>query len=391
MIPSKLSDHIFKKGKFTTPLNDIPNMTALADEKSWAYGRLPEYLWIALILNQHGRENGLRMVNEIITALHKAVPDLSTPRMSGILSLDETVQADFYRKISEVVSKETLAPLTLIFTVSKASEFSKWFYCLELTFEERQSRIIDTMQKTMGHQTNESTDIRFVVLCFNIWSGKMHIPKNEIDMLMRYSTLPHSDEEMRMIRPTVRSMEMMILETEKVNTDYLNDFWGCISEMTECTLFSKRFPQETKDIDKYIENLYEIFIYLSELYVGTNPLDEKMQVITGISTYSYKRFKEAYNHNLFNAISGRGCVRILIENYITLKYLIKIESSHENVWQEYQDYGIGLYKLVLARHRENPKREGSHFDTNYIEALINEFKTEESIDMDTRYFDKQGY
>lgn len=59
--------------------------------------------------------------------------------------------------------------------------------------------------------------------------------------------------------------------------------------------------------------------------------------------------------------------------------------------------GVGLRqgvlledKLVLARHRENGALEESHFDEKYIEALVNEFKGEEFIDMDTKYFDKQN-
>jgi len=49
-----------------------------------------------------------------------------------------------------------------------------------------------------------------------------------------------------------------------------------------------------------------------------------------------------------------------------------------------------LYKLILARHRESKELKLSHFDKDYIEALVNEFKIEESIDMDTRYFDQQN-
>ena len=80
----------------------------------------------------------------------------------------------------------------------------------------------------------------------------------------------------------------------------------------------------------------------------------------------------------------------MIEDYIMMKYLVKNESFHENIWRDYQLYGMGLYKLVLARHRENGALEESHFDEKYIEALVNEFKGEEFIDMDTKYFDKQN-
>lgn len=92
---------------------------------------------------------------------------------------------------------------------------------------------------------------------------------------------------------------------------------------------------------------------------------------------------------MFNSISGRGCVRALIEDYIMMKYLVKNESSHNNIWHEYQLYGIGAYKLVLARYRESNQKK-SPFDAKYIEALVNEFKYEEFIDMDTKYFDNQN-
>ena len=82
--------------------------------------------------------------------------------------------------------------------------------------------------------------------------------------------------------------------------------------------------------------------------------------------------------------------RISSEDYILMKYLVKNESSHNNIWRDYQLYGIGLYKLVLARYRESNITEESHFDEKYIEALINEFKAEEFIDMDTKYFDNQN-
>ncbi len=74
-----------------------------------------------------------------------------------------------------------------------------------------------------------------------------------------------------------------------------------------------------------------------------------------------------------------------------MKYLDKNESSHENIWSEYQYYGIGLYKLILARYRESDtSHNDSHFDIDYIESLVNEFTNEEFINMDTKYFDKQN-
>lgn len=94
--------------------------------------------------------------------------------------------------------------------------------------------------------------------------------------------------------------------------------------MTDCSIFAIQFPEEKRNITAYMEKLHEVFTYLSELFAAADPLNEKMSVLLGIATYSYKRFKEIYEHQLFNSISGRSCVRVLIEDYIMMKYLVKM-------------------------------------------------------------------
>lgn len=387
---SKLSNHTFKKGKFITPINSLPLMHELEDEKSWSYGRMPEYLWIGLIIKYYGREEGMRKSYSIISTLHKLAPELYTVRMSQILKLDTSTQQRFYDYIVCIGVKEALSPLTIFLTASKAPVFSEYFYCSEQSVEDRCKTIIQVMHEIMDHQSNEATDIRFVALYFNLLSGKLHLLKEQVDLLTAYPTVQHTDEIMHMARPTVRSLEMMILTFETIDSVYLKDFWRCVSEMTDCNIFVIEFPEEQRSITVYMDKLHDVFIYLSELFLTTEPLNEKMNVLLGIATYSYKRMKEIYEHQLFNSISGRSCVRVLIEDYIMMKYLVKNESSHDNIWRDYQLYGMGLYKLVLARHRESGVSEESHFDERYIEALVNEFKGEEFIDMDTKYFDKQN-
>lgn len=387
---SKLSDHKFKQGIFITPINSLPKMHEFEDEKSWTYGRMPEYLWIGLILKYYGRDEGLSKSYRIISALHRLAPELYTARMSQIITLQKDIQKNFYDYIISIGAKEALTPLTIFLTASKAPVFAECFYCTEQSVEDRCETMIQTIRDIMDHQSNESTDIRFVALYFNLLSGKVHLLKKQVDILRSYPTANHSDEIMRIARPTVRACEMMILTFEQSNSTYLKEFWRCISEMTDCSIFTIKFPQEHRNITVYMEKLNNVFNYLSDLFIATEPLNEKMNVLLGIATYSYKRMREIYEHQLFNSISGRSCVRVLIEDYIMMKYLVKNEASHDNIWRGYQLYGLGLYKLVLARHRESGVSKESHFDERYIEILVNEFKDEEFINMDTKYFDKQN-
>ena len=83
---------------------------------------------------------------------------------------------------------------------------------------------------------------------------------------MAYPSSKHTDEIMCMARPTVRSLEMMILTFEEVDSAYLKEFWRCVSEMTDCSIFAIRFPEEKRNITAYMEKLHEVFVYLSELF-----------------------------------------------------------------------------------------------------------------------------
>ena len=50
---SKLSQHKFEKGKLITPFNQ--HFQDLLKEESWYYGRMPEYVWLGLIVNSGNR------------------------------------------------------------------------------------------------------------------------------------------------------------------------------------------------------------------------------------------------------------------------------------------------------------------------------------------------
>lgn len=386
---STLSEHKFNKGEFITPLNSLP-LTEFEDVKTWSYGRMPEYLWIGLILKYYGRENGMIKCNFIMNELHRLAPKLSTPRISEMLKLDSNIQRQFYSFVINMGCKDVLAPLTVFITVSKYPVFAEMFYCKDQNIEDRCKTLLDVMEDILDQHSNEAIDVRFIVLYFCVLSGKMKIQKVQADILNLYPISNHDDEIMRMARPLVGSSEMMILAMENVNSQFINDFWRILSKMTDCDLIAMRFPEENRNIVLYMEYLHEIFLYLSDLYITTDPLNEKMKVLLGIATYSYKRLKEIYDHQMFNSISGRSCVRILIEDYIMMKYLLKNESSHQDIWREYQMYGMGSYKLVLKRLLESESLFDNHFDQQYIEGLVNEYRDEEFLNMDTKYFDKQN-
>lgn len=74
-----------------------------------------------------------------------------------------------------------------------------------------------------------------------------------------------------------------------------------------------------------------------------------------------------------------------------LKYLLKREIEQPKIWEEYKLYGVSKYKLVLLKARESSSIDiTSHFALPVVEALVNEIRWEEFINVDLNYFDKQG-
>lgn len=385
----KLSEHKLKKGTFVTPWNDA--LGDISHENSWFQNRLPEYLWIALILKKYGRDHGLQICLNLISELSRIDNDLVIPAFSQITKMTNEHQNHFCKIILNNIDKKVLSPLTAIFTQFDYPIFVNNFFDETASFEERFNMLITIMQDASDHQSHFSTDIRYVVLCYHVFSGKLRMPKETIDELMLYPQISHEDERMRYIRPSIRAAEIGLpLDILGVdNSDYLKKFWENVSKMSECKLMYIKYEDEPNDKNEYMQKLKSIMGYFRDL-LATTPLDQKLTVILGIATYSYKRMLELVEHNLYNTITGRSIVRVLIEDYLMLKYLIKEEPTHTDIWKEFQYYGIGQYKLVLSRHREaTDVTDDCHFNKNYIELLVNEFKDENFLNMDTRYFGKQ--
>ena len=382
---SKLSSYKLKKGKFISPWNEF--MKPVEDNKSWTYGRLPEYIWIALIFHKFGRQEGFRRLSPILHTI-KDKTSLKYIRMSDFLMASETEKECIFTALYDNAGLNCLAPLTVIISSEIDSMFALKF-SNSMLIEERVKIIQDCMKKVMNHQSNEATDIRYIPLSYSFICGKLHVMKEQGDMLFKYQLMDHSAEEMRMIRPLVRSCELMLLTIEKANDTYLNVFWSAISELTECDLFIMSFDKEEVDTKEYYDSVKKIFFYFQRLYEACDPLDKRMKVLLGIATYSYKRLEEAEKHSLYNAISGRTIIRSIIENYIMMKYMATIEKDNPSIWNEFENYGIGQYKLVLARHRECDNKREAHVDTHVLEAIVNEYTLEEFQDMDTKYFNNE--
>lgn len=383
----KLSQHNFKKGKFSTPWSDF--IKEKGNLVSWFEDRLPEYFWIGLIIdNAPDRTSGINLALDIIQNLYRIEPTLTAPKLSNILSLSYNQQVEFFSILKTKVPKHCkLSSISLILPYEKNILFSKVYYDDIPSIKERLTTIVALIRKTSDHQSQLSTDIRYIVLMFKLFAGKIVTRKENIEWYKEYPFLDITDEKMRIIRPDIRASEMIEISKDK-NDMYLNNFWEVVSKMSDCEMFSISIPIEKEDGNIFKEEIKEKLSFYNEILIA-NPLDTKLLVLLSLATYAYKRVCELVEHNLYNEISGRNIVRCIIECQIMMKYLLKHENEHENIWKDYQEYGIGALKLVVKRWEESDtKNTNNHVVPDMLGLFVSEYYDENLVDMDTKYFDK---
>ena len=387
---SSLSDHKVKKGKVVTPWNDT-----LGDKlqlNSWSNERLPEYIWLGLILSTYGRTNGLNKAGSILSDISKLKQSIYHPKLSLIFNLPEDIQRKVFDIIIKHIKPSTLSPLTLVFRSHNEKTFYEYFCDHNKSSEQHIEMLSKAIRTYMPAQSNEATDLRFLAMSLQIFSGKLYLAESMehiATVFQEYAYTDHSDEKMRSYRPTIRSMEGVEFE-DYDNSKFINYFWSELGMVTECKPMCIHFEEEVANNDEYINDSEKVLDYLLVTNKGLSLSDHKFEVLLGKVTYALKIFKEIVNCNLSNKILGRHALRSIIEIYIIVKYLLKMESEKPDIWREYKYYGISKYKLILLKVREITSPESLHFEPKLLDLLVNEKLWEEFIDVDLRYFDQLG-
>ena len=389
---SGIADHKKRKGALVTPFNASLGDTLKLN--SWAKERMPEYLWLGLILKYYGRKLGLEKAGNILFGISRNGVSLPAPRLSMIFSLPNDDQKTIYKIICKHIDKEVLAPLTLIYKSRFQPIFNEYFFVSHITVEERIQILAEAVKVYSPHQSNEATDLRFLSLSLLLFNGKIVISteaKETITALKEYPYTDHDEEKMRWYRPAVRSTEIG-MTLDEYNAEFSYEFWKEFGMITPCNPIKLEFPENATDYKEFTSDCRKVLEYVFYSNKEKSLAEDKFDVIVGSINYALKIFTEINVNALGNSILGRHGIRTIIEVYIMLKYLLKREIENPaKIWEEYKLYGISKYKLVLLKARESDTLdETSHFAQPVVDALVNEIRWEEFIDVDLNYFDKQG-
>ena len=389
MRKTKLSELARQKGKLLSPLVDkLGDRLTLT---SWSLDRLPEYIWLALILDKLGRKDGIRCCVRIIRKIREIDSSFNSAKISYILSCDETIKKEIFDILTSEIDPIVLAPLTTVIDNDYDHLFYDFFYSPGFDYRERINTLESVIRKYNSPDSNETTDLRFISIIPQMLSGHLHFPQDSpvADAVLYYGNTSHDEEIMRVYRPCVRTLEGALDRPDAQTSDWVIHFWDVTSRATDCKLLSITYGKEitTLDYRLFIEKTKEAINFLNIQHKQNTVTDDAYTVLTGSLAYAFKLFSEVIEHDLGNTIIGRQSSRIIVEVLIMMKYLALKENEKPSIWTEYKAYGIGKYKLILMKLREGIGTDTHHVSEQILDLLVNEPQIEEFTDIDLRYFD----
>ena len=383
----KLKDHVKKGDTFYTCFTNPDELGQALNLSSWSREKLPDYIWLALIIDRLGRKKGLEQL--YMAAKELAAYDMAVSNFSSIISMDEKKQEVYWKTVSKYIDLKMLSPLTIVLTVEISEVFFETCFDASMDIDCAVNEIVLLLKKCVSFHDELTTDVCFISDWFGILSGKIHISselKETTTAFCEYYKHDHSDDVMRMYRPIVRSFHQGISQIggESVIAE---NFWKTLGELSECRLILMEW--DNKNEDEFFEDTKKIIEYIS-VTNEPNKFDTKYIVVVSLTCYIYKIYKEIVEKNLSDSISGRIAFRTMVETYIMLKYIMIHEQEVPDIYDQFKAYGIGKYKLVMAKLREGKYsvNHDSQIEESYLELLVNEDYNEMFVNMSMGYFDK---
>lgn len=384
----KLKDHKYEKGILKSPMNQINYIK----NYSWKKECFPDFIWIALIINYYGRKDAFFRISGFFKEIEKLSFKLESLQLSYFFSLTEKQQLEFYEILLKYINVEVLNPLTIIFKNKNHEIFIESFFKEGISVEKKLD-ILEKVVENFGENKSEGgTDVQYVILAF-YFSVKKNIHttengKHAFEGLYHYQKTDHNNEKMREYRPIVRSMfggvKYMIYEQD---FEFIKSFWKELLEIGGCKLVYGKYENNYSIDENFIEDVKKEFQKLFIEHTESELEDSKFNVILGSSVYALRILNEIIECNLRNNVMGRLSLRTIIEIYIILKFIHKKENDKPRLWEDYQEYGVGKYKLILIKAREVNGFENSHLKPEMVDALVNEQVDEMFTDVDFRYFE----
>ncbi|WP_181242539.1 DUF5677 domain-containing protein [Caulobacter vibrioides] len=341
---STLEQHTRAGKTLSPPFKTLPGGVQFS---SWRDSRMPCVLWSILLSGQMQREDYL----SIFRSVARAARDMGeiAPKSISHHDLKECAPSTFDYIFASVlnneIAKDALKPLLLYGDLPDLEHWSR--HLTDKDKDESIQAISNSVFLTLDHQSDNSTDCRWLRILYYISIGKMSFPEKMRETVENILKYPNSGD-LRSVRPSIRAIEMAFAE-EDSNSDWPEKFWKQSYENTDCILL-RRYPQRSlsgRDESAKLMELYDKLCKISQIGLNSTSIDAKTDAITGLTLYSTALCATIVGSGGDQRVEGRHAIRTMTESIINLRFMLKYDNK--TIWEKYRSYGTGQAKLAFLK------------------------------------------
>lgn len=402
---SQIHDHQRVGNKLIPPLNTIPNFNS----SSWSNDHAPEMLWAFLLAASFPRDAYLRCFRDIVGWMRETFPPADrladatpqcSPQSSAIpndgCEVDHTSLAElsdphfeqFIRiPLAHPLGYGALRPLLLL---DSLPGIYRWRIVLGVNPTEHDWKTLaQAVIETLDHQSEKSTDVRWLKYVLKIVLGKILFPTTMRDSIGEIFEFPNKGD-LRKVRPSIRAGEMMIRRNPP--SAWIEIYWAelltktkCIDGSTEADYFELTAPTLTRDaILRARHQIAERF----HSVISSTRTDAKLDAAFGFTFYALSILEEIAAPPLSQLLLGRIGLRSIAEVVITFSYLLSKNSSA--LWTAYRNFGSGQAKLAFLKLEQTTGDIPTFVDQETLFELANEDVWQEFVNVNFGHWDNKN-
>lgn len=395
---TELHQHKRSGSQLVPPLAQLPNMAT----SSWADHHMPEMLWAVLLTGVLDRKDYLDVFRRVVIrcrrwfvieddeSADKQEPDPETGLNFSIVvdhtKLAEVADEEFHDFIAIPLGHPLgYAALRPILLIEDLPGIARWK--MEIGIDpngDDWNTLARAVANVLDHQSEASTDIRWLKVITAIVSGRLQFPPTFSERLEELRLFPDKGD-MRSVRPSIRSMEMMFRRGQAA--EWIGKFWAQALRDTRCIDPSEGEGYTLIDTAIDPETLYgarESVIDRFRRNIRAERVDARLDSAFGLVLYALSILEEIGMHRIHTRIVGAISLRALAEACITFMYLAHTDSPA--MWQSYRVYGAGQAKLAFLKTQQEHGDLPNFIDESTLHAIANEDAWQEFLNIDVGHW-----
>ena len=380
-----LEQHQRVKKKLLPPLNRMPGEMKFS---RWLDERMPEVLWACLVRAILPRYEALEVFREVVMIAREFVD--SPARLPELLPTHSNLAAhhpQLIQRIVQIVTRKPLgyAALRPLLAIESLPARDLWQAAVGVEPDpEELNTLADAIPDYLDHQSEHSTDVRWLLMLFGLLTKKVILPRTIEERVEEVWEFPNRGD-LRKVRPFIRSGEQMLwiaAGDQDPQFPWSAQFWQECHERTSCIVVGLEPMNKPEPRSSEIGPVVaEAVNALSEHWIKTSKTTSVDAVHEGTFTfvlYSLTCLLEMLGPNR-RRVAGRLLLRTIAECRITLAYLQR--KNDPDLWTKFRKYGVGQAKLILLKLKEAARPPHS-ISLETLERLANEDVWQEFVDID---------